>query len=386
MPDTFDSGLFQTRFRELTRRIASRFVRKDLEHRARGYLRGLLERVERKNSWQLAEAVGDATPHGFQRLLGRARWDADAVRDDLRNYVVEHLGEPDGVLIVDETGFLKKGTKSAGVARQYSGTAGRIENCQIGVFLSYRSSRGAAFIDRALYLPKAWIEDPPRRREAGIPEKTAFATKPELARAMIREAVRAGVPARWATADEVYGGDSKFRRMLEAERLDYVVAVTSAQRIWADFRQVRVATLAAELAARAWKRLSCGAGAKGERFYDWAFIALPFQADDQQHKGVLFRRSIGESPEHAYYLCGFKPGTPLEELVRVAGCRWAVESGFEQAKQEVGLDDYEVRGWDGWHRHVTFALLAHAFLEVLRAEDSGKQPKKRGETPPSSSR
>ena len=322
MADTFDAGLLQARFGELTGRIAPRFVRKDLMHRARGYLRGLLERVERKNSWQPAEAVGDATPYGFQRLLGRARWDADAVRNDLRNYVVEHLGEADGVLIVDETGFLKKGVKSAGVARQYSGTAGRIENCQIGVFLSYRSRRGAAFIDRALYLPKAWIEDPARCRAAGIPEKTVFATKPEPARTMIRQAVRAGVPARWATADEVYGGDSRFRRMLEAERLDYVVAVTAAQRIWVEFRQVPVATLAAELPARAWKRLSCGAGTKGERFYDWAFLAFPFQADDQRHKGVLFRRSIGDRMST---LITSAASNPARRLRNWFGSRVAVE-------------------------------------------------------------
>jgi SRSO17 transposase len=386
MADTIDPVLWQARFGELTGRLAPQFSRKDLEQRARDYLRGLLERVERKNSWQLAEAVGGTTPHGFQRLLGRARWDADGVRDDLRKYVVEHLGEADGVLLVDETGFLKKGAKSAGVARQYSGTAGRIENCQIGVFLAYRSRRGAAFIDRGLYVPKAWIEDSPRCREAGIPEKTAFATKPELARIMIRNAVRAGVPARWVTADEVYGSDSKFRQLLEAEKLDYVVAVTSAQRIWVDFSQVRVETLAANLPANAWKRISCGAGTKGERFYDWAFIAFPFQSDSKRHKGVLFRRSIDEPHDHAYYLCGFKPGTPLEELVRVAGCRWAIESGFEQAKQEVGLDDYEVRSWDGWHRHVTLALFAHAFLEMIRVSSEVDPPEKRGEGPPNSSR
>jgi len=251
-------------FEELARRIAPHFGRKDLRGRAEGYLRGLLDRVERKNSWQLAEAVGDLTPHGIQRLLGRARWNAEAVRDDLRTYVVEHLGEPDGVLIVDETGFLKKGNKSAGVARQYSGTAGRIENCQIGVFLAYHSRRGTAFVDRALYLPKVWTDDPARCSEAGIPEPTRFATKPELARGMIHRAVESGMPVRWVVADEVYGSDSKFRRLLEAEGLGYVVAVTSGQRIWVDLKQVRVDALAASLPGKAWKRLSCGAGSKGQ--------------------------------------------------------------------------------------------------------------------------
>jgi SRSO17 transposase len=247
---------WNVQFRQLLTRLEPRFGRKDLRLRAEGYLRGLMGRVERKNSWQLAEAVGDATPHGIQRLLGRARWDADAVRDDLRSYVVEHLGEPDGVLIVDETGFLKKGTKSAGVARQYSGTAGRIENSQIGVFLAYRSTRGAAFLDRALYLPKAWADDKPRCQEAGIPDDVAFATKPEMARAMLRRGLKAQVPARWVTADVVYGSDSKFRRLIEDHGLGYVVAVTSAQRLFLGGSYDRADRFAAELDEAAWQRLS----------------------------------------------------------------------------------------------------------------------------------
>jgi SRSO17 transposase len=338
-------------------------------------------RVERKNSWQLAEAVGDATPHGIQRLLGRARWDADAVRDELRDYVVEHLGEPDGVLIVDETGFLKKGTKSAGVARQYSGTAGRIENSQIGVFLAYRSRRGAAFLDRTLYLPKGWADDHSRRREAGIPDEIPFATKPEMARTMLRRALKAGVPARWVTADEVYGSDSKFRRLIEDSGLGYVVAVTSAQRLFLGGYYGRADDFAAGLDEDAWKRLSCGAGSKGQRLYDWAFVGFPFQSDEEWAKGLLVRRSIADPTERAYYLCRCPRGTTLEGLVGVAGCRWSIESAFEQAKQEVGLDDYEVRSWDGWHRHVTLSLLAHAFLEALRVSASaGPPPKSAGQS------
>jgi SRSO17 transposase len=368
-----------SRFDELAERLGPRFVRKDLRRRAEGYLRGLLGRVERKNAWQLAEAIGDATPHGIQRLLGRARWDADVVRDDLRAYVVEHLGEPDGVLIVDETGFLKKGQKSAGVQRQYSGTAGRIENSQIGVFLAYRSSRGAAFLDRALYLPKAWAEDRVRRRKAGIPEDVSFATKPELARTMLRRVLRAGVPARWVTADEVYGSDSKFRRLIEESGLNYVVAVTSAQRLFLGSFYGRADTLADDLPASAWRRLSCGAGSKGQRLYDWAFVEFPFQSDAGAIKGLLVRRSISEPSERAYYLCRFPRGTSPEQLASVAGCRWAIESAFEQAKQEVGLAHYEVRSWIGWHRHITLALFAHAFLEVVRAaEAAGAPPKSAG--------
>jgi SRSO17 transposase len=374
-----DADAFATwpeRFEELAGRLAPRFGRKDLRRRAEAYLRGLLGRVERKNSWQLAEAAGDATPHGVQRLLGRASWDADAVRDDLRAYVVDRLGEPDGVLIVDETGFLKKGAKSAGVQRQYSGTAGRIENCQIGVFLAYRSGRGAAFLDRALYLPRSWADDAARRREAGVPEGVAFATKPELARVMLRRALKAGVPARWATADEVYGSDYKFRRLLEESGLSYVVAVTSAQRLFLGGFYGRADDLADDLPKDAWSRISCGAGSKGRRLYDWAFEPFPFQSDDEWTKGLLVRRSIAEPRERAYYLCRCPSGTTVEELARVAGCRWAIESAFEQAKQEVGLDGYEVRSWTGWRRHVTLSLLAHAFLEALRAEAAPPPPKR----------
>lgn len=307
---------WNVQFRQLLSRLEPRFGRKDLRIRAEGYLRGLMGRVERKNSWQLAEAVGDATPHGIQRLLVRASWDADAVRDDLRSYVVEHLGEPDGVLIVDETGFLKKGTKSAGVARQYSGTAGRIENSQIGVFLAYRSARGAAFLDRALYLPKAWADDKPRCKEAGIPDDVAFATKPAMARVMLRRALKAQVPARWVTADEVYGSDYKFRSVIEDHGLGYVVAVTSAQRLFLDGNYDRADRFAAELDEAAWHRLSCGSGSKGQRLYDWAFVEFPFQSEEKWTKGLLVRRSIADTSDCAYYLCRCPVSTTLQELAR----------------------------------------------------------------------
>ncbi len=382
MPPIDIPAAWPERFEELARRIASRFGRKDLRRRAEAYLRGLMGRVERKNSWQLAEASGDATPHGIQRLLGRANWDADAVRDDLRAYVVEHLGETDGVLIVDETGFLKKGDKSVGVQRQYSGTAGRIENCQVGVFLAYRSSRGAAFLDRTLYMPKSWTNDASRRREAGVPEDVTFATKPELARVMLRRARKAGVPARWVTADEVYGSDSQFRRLLEESGLSYVVAVTSAQRLFLGGFYGRVDELTADLTTDAWLRLSCGAGSKGQRLYDWAFVEFPHQSGEKWTKGLLVRRSTVEPHERAYYLCRCPKRATVEELARVAGCRWSIESSFEQAKQEVGLDGYEVRSWAGWHRHVTLSLLAHAFLEVLRAVETSSPPKRGGADSP----
>ena len=234
-------------------RIGPRFSRRDLRVHAGDYLRGLISRVERKNGWQLAEELGEATPTNLQHFIARATWSADEVRDDLREYVAEHLGDDEAVLIVDETGFLKKGTKSVGVHRQYSGTAGRIENCQIGVFLAYRSRYGHALIDRALYLPKNWAEDGTRRAEAKVPESVEFATKPALAREMLRRTLATGLPCRWATADEIYGGDITFRQLLEEHGLCYVVAVSRQQKLWSpDIVQRRVEHYADEVPRKAW--------------------------------------------------------------------------------------------------------------------------------------
>src|SRR5262245_20949404 len=251
-------------------RIGRHFARSEPRRRAAGYIRGLLGDAQRKNGWQLAEHLGDPTPDGVQHLLARADWDADAVRDEPLGYVRERLGHPDGVLIVDETGFLRKGTKSVGVARQYSGTAGRIENCQVGVFLGYAGPRGRALLDRALYLPREWAEDASRRAEAGVPEAVGFATKIVLARRLIERAVAAGVPARWVTADAVYGSEYGFRSALEGLGLGYVVGVRTDYAVWAGFWQVRAKALLAEVPADGWQRLSCGDGAKGPRWYDWA--------------------------------------------------------------------------------------------------------------------
>jgi SRSO17 transposase len=328
----------------------------------------LLAPVERKNGWQLAEALGERTPDGVQRLLNAARWDADAVRDDLRQYVVRHLGDADAVLVVDETGFLKKGRKSAGVARQYSGTAGRIENCQIGVFVHYASKHGQAFIDRALYLPKAWVRDGARRREAGIPDAVGFATKGELARTMLARAYAAGVPARWVTADEVYGTDRGLRHWLEHEQRAYVLGISRAHRLWSSERgrRERVETAMAALPATAWERVSVGAGSKGPRVYDWAAIRVPVAAPPGWRHGMLARRSLSDPAEIAYYRVFAPEGTTLAALAQVAGTRWTIEMGFERAKGEVGLDEYEVRRWEAWHRHITLALLADAYLAVTR--------------------
>ena len=350
--------------------IASRFRRPEPRRRALAYLRGLLSPVERKNGWQLAEQAGDATPDGVQRLLYNYRWDADQVRDDLRDYVVEHLGDADGVLVVDETGFLKKGDKSAGVQRQYSGTAGRIENCQIGVFLAYASARGRALLDRELYLPQVWADDRERRREAGVPEDAVFQTKPQLAQLMLGRALESGVPFAWFTGDEVYGSDRNLRLWLEREEIPHVMAVKSNEKLWAltdkGPLQVRADRLASGVAESAWVRCSAGNGAKGPRVYDWVAVDIRPLREPGKGYWLLARRSIAKPGELAYYVCFCPAGTGLEELVRVAGTRWAIEECFEEAKGEVGLDQYEVRRWDGWYRHITLAMLAHAYLTAIR--------------------
>jgi SRSO17 transposase len=368
-------------------RIARRFRRREARERARRYLEGLLGHSERKNGWQLAEALGEGGPQGMQRLLNAADWDAEAVRDDLRAYVVEHLAdEPSGVLVIDETGFLKKGTKSAGVARQYSGTAGRRENQQIGVFLLYASDHGAAFIDRALYLPDEWMGDVARRAEAHIPAQVGFATKGELARDLLARAFAAGVPARWVVGDSVYSGD-EVRRWLEGQGRSYVLAVPSNHGIWTRARQQTVEQLVGHLPADAWVRLSAGEGSQGPRWYDWACLRLSYATAAGKGQWLLARRSISDPTELAYYRVFGPSDTPVTEMVRVAGRRWTIEEGFEQAKGEVGLDEYEVRRYDAWYRHTTLALFAHAFLEVTRlsaraARDPGVQDAAGGELRP----
>jgi SRSO17 transposase len=358
-------------------RIGRHFARSEARHRAGQYLRGLLSEAERKNGWQLAEHASDATPYGVQHLLGRADWDADTVREDLTGYVAVHLGDAEGVLVVDETGFLKKGDKSVGVARQYSGTAGRIENCQVGVFLGYTSRHGRALLDRELYLPKEWAKDRPRRKAAGVPKGVRFATKLELARRMIERALEAGVTARWLTADSVYGSDYAFRSTLERRGLGYVVGVRTDHTVCVGLRQARVRTLCGEVPAAAWQRLSCGDGAKGPRWYDWACCPLNAPEPEQYARWLLLRRSVTDATEVAYFVCGGSPATTLQQLVTVAGQRWAIEECFELAKGDCGLDEYEVRSWTGWYRHVTLSLFALAVLTVIRRRAAGRPGRKK---------
>lgn len=355
--------------------LARHFARSEPRERAAAYVRGLLSDVERKNGWQLAERAGDARPYGVQHLLGRADWSADDVRDEVVRYAHRKLADPRGVLVVDETGFLKKGTKSAGVGRQYSGTAGRVENCQVGVFLAYAGRKGRALIDRALYLPKDWAADADRRAEAGVPPGVAFATKPRLAEAMLARARRLGVRAAWVTGDAVYGNDGAFRRALEQAGQPYVLAVQAGQRLWVGFEQRRVDALADEFPAGSWHRASAGDGTKGPRWYDWAAAAHGPVDDRGWRLWLLVRRHRDKPDERAYYLCRGPADTSWGELVRVAGARWAVEECFERAKGTCGLDEYEVRSWAGWHRHVTLSLWALAVLAAVRVKAAGGRKK-----------
>jgi SRSO17 transposase len=363
---------------EIQRRIEPLFARSDAYQRALAYLAGLLSPAERKNSWQLAEITGAPNPYGFQHLLGRADWDPDLLRDLLRTYTLDYLADPDAVGVIDQTGFLKKGTRSVGVARQYSGTAGRVENCQIGVFLAYASCHGHTLLDRELYLPQEWTDDRERCRRVGIPDKRAFATKPALAQQMLERAFEAGVVLAWVTADSVYGDTRTLRAWLEQRAQAYVLAVSGKETVWLNHTQQQIKTLLAELPNEGWERLSAGAGSKGPRLYDWLRLEVSAPAQQDWKRTLLVRRSISDPSEVTGYIAFARASTPLSEMVRVAGTRWTVEESIQCAKGEVGLDHYEVRSWTGWYRHMTLAMWAQAFLTVIRKEsDAELGPKKR---------
>jgi SRSO17 transposase len=357
---------------ELHERIGGRFGRVEPRRRALAYLQGLLSQVERKNSWWLAEQAGELTPDGMQRLLNGSGWDADGVRDDLRDYVVEQLGDPDAVLVLDETGFVKKGDRSVGVQRQYTGTVGKHENCQVAVFLAYAAPGGVALVDRELYLPKSWTDDRVRCRVAGVPDEVTFKTKPQLGQAMVGRALAAGVPFGWVTGDTVYGGDRRLRMWLEQHAIRHVMAVKCTEPVWAMTEhgpgQVAAQDLIARVPAEQWLRVNAGDGSKGKRWYDWTRVPL-WRWGWPANVGfwLLARRSLSNPGELAYYVCFAPADTPLVTLVRVAGRRWRVEEAFEQAKGEVGLDHYQVRQHPAWYRHVTLAMVALAFLAVTRA-------------------
>ncbi len=377
-----------------------RFGRREPRARAVGYVRSLMAPLERKNGWTISEATGARSPDSVQWLLTGADWDPDLLRDDLRSWVADRLGDPDGVLVVDDTGFLKKGTKSAGVQRQYSGTAGRIENCQIGVFLAYATPAGRTLLDRELYLPKSWTEDRDRCTEAGVPDdrqgEVGFATKPELAEKMLHRALDAEVPAAWVTGDEAYGQVSALRRSLVARGMSYVLAVPANQRVHpgagsggggeGPLREGRIDDAVAALDARCWTTITVGAGAKGPRTYQWARARvrpLPAERAEPEH-WLLARRSLTDPGDIAYYLAAAPARTPLRELARIAGVRWAIEETFQTAKNEVGLDHYQVRRYPGWYRHITLAMLAHAFLTITRAGTRSREKGGPGPSPPRS--
>lgn len=355
----------------LKQRLGPIFGRRELQETSGVFLDGLLSGIERKTGWLLSEQAGAERPYRIQSLLGRSRWEADALRDEVRAYVIEALGDSCGVLVVDETGFLKKGDHSVGVARQYSGTAGRIENCQVGVFLSYASRFGHAFLDRRLYLPQAWTEDAPRCAKAAVPEDIGFATKPEMARDLIASALDAGVPCAFVLGDALYGSDSKLRHMLQARSQPYVLSVRSNQHLrlgGVSLEGTNPERLADELASDAWCCHAAGEGAKGPRLYDWARVKLLWSQDPCWEHWLLIRRSRTKAHERAYYLCFAKQGTTLAELAGVAGLRWTIETCFETAKDELGLDHCEARSWHGWHRHMSLVMAALAFLAKLRAD------------------
>jgi SRSO17 transposase len=370
-------------FAEVLDRIGSRFARYEPRRHAAALMLGLLSGLDRKNCWTIAEHRGDLSPDGLQHLLSRAVWDADAVRDDLRGYVVDHLGDPGAVLVVDETGDLKKGSESVGVQRQYTGTAGRIENAQVSVFLAYAAPRGHALIDRALYLPRSWTEDRDRCAAAGVPQDVAFATKPALATAMITNAVAAGVPASWVAGDEVYGADPKLRRAVRAAGLGYVLQVAANRRVPTGAGPTRVDELAATLPANVWQKASAGTGSKGERIYSWAWVGIDAEDDEDPDTGqhhLLIRRN-DNTGELAYHRCYTPRPVPLMTLVRVAGQRWRVEESFQTGKGLAGLDQHQVRRWTSWHRWTTLAMFAHAFLVVTTAAERERTPTPTGLIP-----
>nr|WP_184784315.1 IS701 family transposase [Amycolatopsis jiangsuensis] len=353
-------------------RIAGRFGRVEPRRGAEKLLLGLMSELPRKNCWTIAEYVGDPSPDRLQHVLARAVWDADAVRDDLRDYVVEHLGETDAVLIVDETGDVKKGSHTVGTQRQYTGTAGRIENSQVAVYLTYATTAGHAFVDRALYLPKSWTSDPERCHAAGIDENIAFATKPALATEMIARTLDAGITASWVTGDEVYGADPHLRTELEHRGAGYVLAIGRDRRVATGVGTFRPDDLAGRLPKHVWQRFSAGAGAKGHRYYDWALIDIDPDTTPAGHRWLLIRRNR-RTKELAFYRCFAATATALPVLVRVAGTRWRVEESFQTSKGLTGLDQHQVRRWTSWHRWTILAMLAHAFLTIVAATERTRQ-------------
>jgi SRSO17 transposase len=378
--------LWASSLREVKERMRPLFTQDRVAASAYAFLDGLLGPERRKTGWMRAEAAGDKGPWRQQAILGRGRWEADALRDIVRDYALETLADPDAVLVIDETGFLKQGKASCGVARQYTGSAGKVTNCQVGVFVAYVSRHGHAFIDRALYLPKPWASDPARRAAGHVPAAVGFATKPQLASRMIRCAIETAVPFAWVTGDSVYGVGAVEMDLRKAGK-GYVLGVTSEHQFNSWLGKPEVSGTAEEimqtLDASAWQRLSAGAGVKGPRLYDWAYLELAdldaSEYDSGQSglwtRGLLIRRNIGDG-ECAYFTTWCPAGTGIETLVAVEGQRWSIEDSFETSKNELGLDHNETRSWHGWHRHVSLVMLAFAMLATIRHHANRQPPQK----------
>jgi len=369
------------------------FGREENHAHAASILQGLLAGGERRNVENIAEAVDGGVVRTLQKFISQGAWDDDAVLAELSQHVVEVLGDEDAVLIVDETGFPKKGTKSVGVTRQYSGTLGRIDNCQVGVFVDYCSPLGHTLIDRRLFLPENWTEDRDRCQSAGIPEGVVFRTKPELATEMIERSHRAGVPFRWVAGDSVYGNSPLFLQTLRTLGKLYVVEVSSDARVWATQPEMRpmgrttrvggrpttnpkpltkpkpVHELLAEIPATAWKRIQVAEGSQGPRLYEYTELTVWFSEESQptaEPERLLFRRSLGQNAEIKYQRSNAPSAIPLKKLTEVGGNRWCVEQDFQSGKGECGLDEYETRGWTGWHHHTALSLLALMFLALQK--------------------
>lgn len=378
--------LWASSLRDVKARMRELFTQERVAASAGAFLDGLLGDERRKTGWMRAEAAGDPGPWRQQAILGRGRWDADGLRDIVRDYVVENLGDEDAVLVIDETGFLKQGNASCGVGRQYTGSAGKITNCQIGVFAAYVSRHGHAFIDRTLYLPKSWTSDAARRMAAHVPEGTAFATKPALAVEMINRAIANAVPFSWVAADAVYGvGDVE--GVLRRAGKGYVLGVKSDHHFGSWHGKPAVAGSADEIARSldraAWQRLSAGDGTKGARLHDWAYCELAdldaAEYDEDQSglwtRGLLIRRTISDG-DLAFFSTWCPAGTAIQALVSIEGHRWAIEDSFETAKNELGLDHNETRSWHGWHRHVSLVMLAFAMMAAIRHRVNATTPPK----------
>ena len=339
---------------------------------AKKYISGLMSPIARKNGWQLSEAVGEETPYAMQQLIYRGRFSSDALRDKLIEYVSDELGEEEGVLVVDDTGFLKKGKKSCGVNRQYSGTAGKIENCQIGVFLTYASTKGHSPIDRRLYIPQCWFDERERCIEAGVPETVEFQTKPEMALEMIKNANTASIAFGWVVGDCAYGDVREIRSWLEENRKSYVLCVSGKEYVQIDSVKVSVSSILKGLDEKHWFEASCGDGSKGKRRYNWQIIEIDSPYIPGFKHRLLVRRSISDPKDMRAHVCFAPEGTTADKLIKVAGVRWTVESCFAESKSEVGMDQYEVRSYSGWYKHITFACIALALLTVMSCHSLDK--------------